>query len=79
MIDKAHTLFCMRAEAASHPTKPLRLDGSQLPYEDLVAWFIRERYSPWTEPQMINYQDTMVRIARNFDQVMKRKNAKLKE
>ena len=74
MIDRSPAnLYKMRLEALKHPTRPLRLDGSKAPYEDLVAWFIRERYGPWTESQMIKYQEAMSRIERNFDRVYKQR------
>lgn len=67
-------LFKMRLEAMKHPARPLSVQGSNTPYEDLMAWCIRERYGPWTESQMLKYQDTMLRIERNFDRVMANRN-----
>lgn len=72
MIDHSgSSLFRMRKESLEHPTRPLKLDGSKAPYEDLMAWLIRERYGPWTESQMLKYQDTMLRIERNFNRIRK--------
>ena len=64
----------IRFEALKHPTRPLSVQGSKTPLEDLMAWHIRERYGPWTESQMLKYQATMLRIERNFDRVVAKKN-----
>ena len=67
------TLYKMRYEALQHPTRPLSVLGSKTPYEDLMAWHIRERYGPWTESQMLKYQETMLRIERNFNRICRNK------
>lgn len=40
------TLHKLRYEALKHPTKPFSVQGSKTPYEDLMAWCIREKYGP---------------------------------
>jgi hypothetical protein len=67
------TLYKLRYEALKHPTRPFSVQGSKTPYEDLMAWLIRERYGPWTESQMLKYQETMLRIERNFDRIYRNK------